>query len=82
MAKLATFSSNSFDWKNGGGCTTVGQLGIDRFPKDGFYIKSERSGRTILFIYDSATMEANEFFDGEACAFISSDNKIRMRIWV
>ena len=81
MGKLRTFSSNAFKWKSGKGTTTIAQLGMSRFPVEGFYIKSERTGQLALFLYDSETMEANEFFDGEAHAFLSPGAMAQVQIW-
>jgi hypothetical protein len=80
MAKLPTFSSASFKWKNRAGSASAGALGLNRFPDRGFYIRSERTKEVALFLPDGATMEANEFFDGEAAAYFVPGGHVTVRI--
>jgi hypothetical protein len=54
-------------------------LELTEFPRDGFYILSHRSGEIRFFSPDQETMEANEFFDGEASAYICKGLKVQ--IW-
>ncbi len=76
---MQTFSSSSFQWHKGRGTTTLGDLGINGYFPDRFYLKSERTGETRMFEIDSEVMEQNEFFDGEATAYVSGD--VRTQIW-
>ncbi len=81
MNELPVFSGNSFKWKKGRAHATVAQLGILSFPKS-FYIRSEKTGKTMLFCVDNQTMESNEFFDGEATAYQDgADLGIKVQIW-
>lgn len=80
MAKIPTFPSSYFDWKNGNGRSTIGKLGLDRFPGQ-FYVKSRRTGAVQLFLNDAETMEANEFFDGEGSAYFSPGGIAKVQIW-
>lgn len=70
---MDTHSSDLFDWRNGRGSTTMQALEISNFPKDGFYVRSTRTGRTVKFTYDAEVMEANEWFDGERAAYRSPE---------
>lgn len=81
MAKLQTFSSSAFTWKNRNGVSSIGKLGIREFPRGGFYIRSERTKQVQLFLPDGETNEANEFFDGEASAYFSPGGHAAVRIW-
>lgn len=81
MAKLPTFSSADFDWKSGTATSTVGRLGVINFPRAGFYIRSARTAEVRLFLPDGETMEANEFFDGEAAAYFVPAGGVSAQIW-
>lgn len=74
---MDTFSGNLFDWKRGIGHTTLSKLGLNKFPKT-FSIRSERTGITKSFCVDADTMEANEFFDGEATAYHDGEHKVQV----
>lgn len=74
-----TFSTKDFTWKGNRGTTHLSVLELTEFPRDGFYILSHRSGETRFFTPDQETMEANEFFDGEASAYICKGLKVQ--IW-
>lgn len=82
MAKLPTVSSQYFNWKAGRGSARLSRLALRSMPDRGFYIKSERTGEVKLFLYDAEMMEANEFFDGEAVAFMSPGGHVQVQIWV
>ncbi|RYF09441.1 MAG: hypothetical protein EOO77_23830, partial [Oxalobacteraceae bacterium] len=59
--KIPTFSSAGIRWKAGEGRTTLTDLGVRSFPAS-FYIRSDRTGKTRLFLNDNETNAANEFF--------------------
>lgn len=80
MAKLPTLNSNEFSWNGRVGRSTSQRISRGVTSR-GFYIKSARSGESKLFLYDNETMEANEFFDGEAHAFMSPGNDLKVTIW-
>ena len=81
MARLPIFSSEKFSWSGTKGSSTTRRIKASVGPLGrGFYIKSERTGDTRLFLYDSQTMEANEFFDGEYVAFMSPGNDLTVLI--
>jgi hypothetical protein len=80
MARIPTFSSNYFDWPKGRGRTTLGKLGLDRFPAS-FYVRSERTKEVRLFLSDAETNEAHEFFDGEATAYLVPGSDAKVQIW-
>lgn len=80
MAKLPTLHSKEFDWKGRQGYSSAKQISRS-ITGAGFYIKSDRTGVMMLFLYDNETMEANEFFDGEAVAFMSPGNDLKVTIW-
>lgn len=60
----------------------TGEKAKERFLKQGFYIVSGRTGRKVRFIVDGLTNEANEFFDGEAMAYVSDDGFVKVQIWI
>jgi hypothetical protein len=80
MAKLPTFSSRNFQWTGDRGTSWCSDLGIETFPRGGFYIKSERTGQTRLFLPDAATNEAHEFFDGERSAYFVPGGNLKVQI--
>ncbi|PZR78224.1 MAG: hypothetical protein DI537_42400 [Stutzerimonas stutzeri] len=77
---IPTFSSADFDWNKGRGSTTVGRLGLDRFPVS-FYVRSERTKQVRLFLSDAETNAENEFFDGEANAYFVPGADVRVQVW-
>jgi hypothetical protein len=75
------FSSSDFKWVNGRGSLTLGSVSnAVTFPRS-VAIKSTKTGKTETFSYDNEVMEANEFFDGEACAYRSNAG-IQIQIWL
>lgn len=80
MAKLPTFSSSKFTWKGGKGTATISDLGVRSFPSRGFYIRSERTGETRLFLPNSEKMVANEFYDGEAYDYFIPGENVEVQI--
>jgi hypothetical protein len=80
MAKIPTFSSTYFNWKNGQGRSSIGQLGVSQFPNS-FYIKSARTGESKLFLNDAETMAENEYFNGEGAAYFSPGGNAKVLIW-
>lgn len=74
-----TFNGQLFTWKGNKGTSNLGLLGLTEFPRDRFYILSHRSGEVRLFEPDHDTMKANEFFDGEASAYVCRGLKVQ--IW-
>lgn len=81
MAKLLTFSARDFEWNGQCGSSNLNKLGISQFPTNGFYLKSPKTGKVILFLYDTDRNELNEFYDGECAAFFSPSNQILVHIW-
>lgn len=81
MAELPTFSSGKFTWHKGKGTASLSDLGLFAFPADGFYIRSIKTGKRMLFVPDTETMVANEFFDGEASAYHIPGRDIEAHIW-
>lgn len=79
MAKLPTISSKKFTWKGREGSADCRDINC-RVTTAGFYIQSARTGQKMLFLYDHATMEANEFFDGEVTAFMSPGNDVKVQL--
>jgi len=80
---LPVFSGDDFKWKKGRGHSTLSRLSVHghSFPRS-FYIRSPKSGKTMLFETDNTTMEANEFFDGEATAYHDAAGLgIKVQIW-
>lgn len=78
---MQQFSSESFGkWVKGKTSATLGELGLSSFPKE-FEVISARTGATRRFSEDSEVQVANEFFDGEATAYISSCGRARIQIW-
>jgi hypothetical protein len=78
---LPTFSSSKFGWTGKSATSYKSELGIKEFPRQGFFIKSERSGETRMFLPDNANMEANEFYDGEAYAYFVPGGNLTAKIW-
>lgn len=81
MGKLPTFSSNVFSWKNKTGMSSLPRIGLANFPSAGFYIRSEKTGKTQLFLPDTDKMIENEFFDGEASAYFAPSKGVEVRLW-
>lgn len=77
---MVKFSGSDFTWKRGAGFSTLVRLGIKGFPSD-FTIRSSKTGALRTFISDHVTNEANEFFDGEGSAYISTDGLVKVQIW-
>ncbi len=82
MGKLPTFSSNMFSWKNRTGSSSLPSIGLANFPSEGFYIRSEKTGKSQLFLPDTEKMIENEFFDGEASAYFAPGQGVEIRLWV
>jgi hypothetical protein len=80
MAKLPTFSSRDFDWRASKGTATLSRIALPSFPQS-FFIKSWRTGEVMLFLPDAATMEANEFFDGEAAAYFTPGGNVQVLVY-
>lgn len=57
----------------------MSQLGLTRFP-DTLEVTSSKTGDTRTFAYDNAVNAANEFFDGEGCAYTTTDG-IKLQLW-
>lgn len=81
MNQVPTIDSNLFTWEKGRGHATIEQLGLTQLPIHGFILKSHRTGDTRRMSEDGAVMEANEFFDGEGIALISSCGYCRVQVW-
>ncbi len=79
MSTPPTFSSLDFDWHAGKGTSSIERCHIGPVHPDSFNMKSARTGVTRLFVIDREVMEENEFFDGEATAYISGE--VRVQIW-
>jgi hypothetical protein len=77
---LPTLSSRDFKWKGKEGSAPATRIKRS-ITTAGFYIKSARTGALMLFLYDNDAMERNEFFDGEAHAFMSPGNGVTVTIW-
>lgn len=82
MAKLPTFSSADFNWKSGKGSSALGKLGLNDFPKGGFYIRSTRTQQVQLFLPDSVGDAEHEFYDGEARGYFVPGGGFQVTIWV
>lgn len=80
MTDTPLFNSDVFTWKGNQGTATLRALGLSEFPRQGFRIQSMRSSDIRMFEPDIETMEANEFFDGEASAYVSGSFKVQ--IWL
>lgn len=78
---LPVLDGSRFRWKNRKGSSTLVELGLSEFPRKGFYIKSHKTGGLQLFLPDGETMEAQEFFDGEASAYFVPGGFITVQIW-
>jgi hypothetical protein len=55
-------------------------LGLKWFPEEGFYIHSQRTNTILRFDPDHETMEAHEFFDGEASAYYARGTDIKVQV--
>jgi hypothetical protein len=75
---IAALPSNMFKWRKGKGTASLADVHMGRFPQS-FQIISERTGKICLFVIDREVMEENEFFDGEATAYMSGE--VRVQIW-
>jgi len=82
MAKLPTLQGDRFTWSGRYGHTTLSRVNRFSTPAGGFYIKSHRTGALKLFLPDMVAMEENEFFDGEAQAYMCPGENVRVTIWV
>lgn len=74
------FFSEQFSWRNGRGMGQSDELGISTWPHE-FTVVSHRTGRELTFRQDRKTNLDNEFFDGEGCAFLSVDDRVKIQIW-
>lgn len=79
---MSDFLGSDFTWKRGAGFSTTARLGIDEFPRDRFTIRSHKSGTVQTFHRDDATILENEFFDGEASAYMTPDGRVKVQIWI
>lgn len=80
MAKFPTFNGSKFSWKTGKGLTNLADLGLTSFPTKGFYVRSPKTGRVHLFLPNSQSMVANEFYDGEAYDFFVPGGNVEIQI--
>jgi hypothetical protein len=77
-----TFAGADFNWRKGRGSSTTARLGLAHFPDNGFAVRSHRTGAIQSFIRDDATTLENEFFDGEASAYMTPDGRVKVQIWI
>ncbi len=80
MQNNIELSGRYFTWANSRGTSTLERIGISNFPI-GFSVKSH-TGVVKTFVPDHEVMEANEFFDGEASAYRSTDDTVSILIYV
>ena len=79
IAKI--FDGDMFTWRKGAGNSSLSLLGLTEFPTD-FRISSQKTGKLLTFVSDEETMINNEFFDGEAAAYVSTEGNVKVQIRV
>lgn len=77
----ATYSGEQFTWKKEAGYTGLTNLGLTEFPKE-FIVRSHKTGEELRFVIDNQRMEAMEFYDGEATAYVDLTDRIHIELWV
>lgn len=75
---MRTFTSSKFKWKAKKATAFLPDLNILGYPTFGFYIKSEKTGRTMLFLPNNTTAEN---LDGEAYDYFSPGQEVTVRIY-
>lgn len=81
---MQLYSSDVFVWRGNLGSAYLSDLPASNpplrgFPQHGFNVKSVKTGRWLTFLYDNETMEAHEFFDGEASVYVCDGFSITLR---
>jgi hypothetical protein len=71
-----------YDKKNKAMTCKMSTLGLNRFPRS-ITIKSDYTGREILFVYDGEAAERNEGWDGELAEYVSvGDIKVKRLVLI
>ncbi len=75
---MRTFSSSYFKWKQNKGTVSLGSLSLNRFPTEGFYIRSAKTKAKLLFLPNNETAEN---LDGEAYDFFNPGGNVEVRVY-
>lgn len=78
--KLPILESRWFKWTGRSGHATLAEVGLNGYAAKGFYIHSAKSNTLMLFLPDQETMEANDFYDGEAYAYFAPGGNVTVEI--